>query len=858
MIAHFSKKHVYRNFFKTAAMLSCTLFAHANTAHAKKVNINTKQNEAYNFSQHGEILTLSSGGSIDVGGHDNLTENLIYKDVPAIAADHHLNNLTINIDANSAQSSISSIGEKATISMANIGGDFALNLHAGSISSIIKKGGFSTIPVPVIEEYEPRYDDRFSTMPVPTEDAGRRYSAPPKLFNKAIDLNRDSNTQLNAVISLGENAVINGNIEFGDTVDITINNEGTINGNIVNNTRIVHIINPGYSGQSDIAINNTGSMTGNIQTGYKINIDNSGSIQGNVSLGGSAESSFSLHDTGSLVGDLSSTHAAHVINLNSGSVTGDINFAGHLNLGSISNFKGDISTNGGAATLNLGTSSHRINGSLSLNKGDSLSVAFRDDGSLSRIIVNDDARIDQDVYLNVQVDRNIYLEDGSTHVIVQGNKDSLIHAIKDTNIDVNSSGNNKAFRVLAFTTSATNDDLLLNVQRMKASDVTQNKNAQEAYKILQTIGGNASGNLKELQLFLDNASSQADVITALKSLTPQDESSTTLNNIAIINDSIATTEDRLDEFHIASLKASNPFNGFNAAQQKGNSSSGISSGDAALHSEIWGQTFGVKAKQKNDNDSGYNSTSLGFAFGLDRKIDKDSRVGVSVSYADSQISSSNGSKTTNVDSYQINLYAGRSFDRYFIDGILGATWNDYDSYRFISAVNSTANAKYNGQNYIAKIRVGSIYDNIAQSGVSIAPEISSTFINSATDAYVENGADTLNLQVGNNHNEFWEARAGMVVSKDAIEIGSFEFAPRLNLSYGYNFLNKDQTTISSFAGQTSVFNTVSSSVSPISIKWGTGLDIYNASQFTTSLDYSNERRGGYVSHTGNIKFKYLF
>lgn len=547
-------------------------------------------------------------------------------------------------------------------------------------------------------------------------------------------------------------------------------------------------------------------------------------------------------------------------NFNSDATLADVTLSGVLNFGSTGqtltgNLRGD-----GAGKLNIGTGENTMTGDLSLIKGDKIILATSHDGRLGKLTVEGAASIASGVKLDVGVGENyVYLKDASSHTIIDGGAGSNIAIIQNNNININESQSNH-FGVLRFTTqkSADGSDLIVNISRAAAAEVTQDEQYQDLYNQLNNIGSGSKGSLKNLQSYLDRSTSASQVEKALESLTPQDKNGTKLSTLSVTNDSIKTIETRMDFLHAGSLKS--PF----AKQALHQDKTGLSSGDASdLGFEIWGQTFGTQAKQKNVDSNGYESNSIGLAFGSDYRIDQYSRVGVALSYANSSITSSNHFKKTTIDTYQINLAGSKSYGKYFVSAILGFAWNEFDSSRTISAAGVTAKSKYAGKNYIAKVRAGATYHHVNNSNFNIAPEISSTFVNSRTNAYTEDGANTLNLAVRDNSDEFLEGRAGFRIYHEPIKINIInQFAdhisPQFNLSYGYNFLNKRQVTVSNFVGQTATFNTLSSDVSAGSMHLGFGVNIYHLDSTTLSLDYNSDKRKNYLSHSASFKIKQAF
>ena len=202
--------------------------------------------------------------------------------------------------------------------------------------------------------------------------------------------------------------------------------------------------------------------------------------------------------------------------------------------------------------------------------------------------------------------------------------------------------------------------------------------------------------------------------------------------------------------------------------------------------------------------------------------------------------------------------------KYFTDAVLGVAWNDYNTSRAINTAGLVADGEYSGQNYISKIRGGVVLDRVANSNWNVMPEISTTFISSKVDSYTEQNAGSLSLQVRSNSSEYFEGRLGVNVSYNSIKTKlftknkSFMLVPKLHVSYGHNFLNKKQTTVANFIGESVTFSNTSSQIGSGSLRTGIDLDIYDLDSVTVSANYTDERRSNYSAKSASIRFRYEF
>ena len=688
-------------------------------------------------------------------------------------------------------------------------------------------------------------------------------------------------------------------------LDIT-NNAGSITGNIF------------LSKHADSSFNlNGGSITGNLSSGNAsqlLNL-NGGSFNGDIflfsgstlniattKLNGSVDSnspnssSINLTDNNTF-GSTSSLGTANglssinisdnkTININGSIRTQTLKIGSNatLNLGSDNIYANTTSLNGtlnfsntnrtingnivgsGAGTINLNSASHNIIGNLTLKSGDSININLTNAKTFGKVTVTGITSIDANTNLNVAISPNYsFIASGSKYNIVDGQDGSSINAINDSKININNSNSNK-FSLLTFTTNSVNNDLILIASRKPAEAITYDTSSQSAYNVINEIGASATGELKSLQEYLDNSSSISQVKEVLNSVTTQDTNSIKFSHVNVVNNSVKTAENRMDEIHFASLDKNSVNKSSSAniteASYEGNNSnsskkSGISLGDSLENNGIWAQTFGTAAKQNNINENdGYDSKSLGFAFGYDKEVTKNTSLGLGLSYANSHIKSSDSLKTTNIDTYQINAYSGHSFGKYFLDTVLGFAWNDYTSNRLISSVNRLANSNYQGQTYITKVRSGFVKD--IGNGFNITPEASLNFVRNNTDSYTENGAGSVNLDVKSSSSNFLEGRLGLNLGYEMTTKKHTKISPKISASYGYNFLNNRQTTTSNFVGQTATFNNLSSKNDPKSLKIGGGIDIYGANSFVVSGEYIMEKRNKYQSHSGVLRVRFEY
>jgi outer membrane autotransporter protein len=569
----------------------------------------------------------------------------------------------------------------------------------------------------------------------------------------------------------------------------------------------------------------SGYIDGSSPNSGDLNIINSSSFT-NTSAIGSFNSLANIYVESGSNFDLGSDVAAN-----------NISVAGALNLGNDSRLITGNVSGSGSAQIDLGSGSHTIDGDFITLAGDSLKLLLTGQTTSGNVLVSGMASISADTNLYITFDTNSYPEKAARYQIVSGNSASEINAIDVTKININGSNSN-IYGKRIFTVSQLDDSLYLTVRLMDRTPPTKNTSAINAYNNISQIDS-ATGNLLAVQQYIDSfVATDSEKDQVLKSVTPQADNSSNVSVLKVINTSINIAENRLQNFHSSDA-------------------SGVASGDEGSSHGIWLQKFGASIDQRNSAQAdGYKSRSQGIAFGIDGETSYNSHLGFSGGYASSKSNSKSSSKATDAGSYQLNVYGGKSFDKFFLDAALGFAWNEYSSTRGISLVNSTAQASYSGQTYIGRVEAG-VTQNIGK-GFSIIPSLSATFAQNEISKYTESGAGSLDLQVGHNTNRFFESRAGMVLNYNKITRLGYRVSPQIKASYGYDFIGDRQSSQSNFVGQSTSFTSQSAKVYQGSLKLGVGFNIYSSNSVTFSTDYSLEKKHDYNAKSVAVRLRYDF
>lgn len=357
---------------------------------------------------------------------------------------------------------------------------------------------------------------------------------------------------------------------------------------------------------------------------------------------------------------------------------------------------------------------------------------------------------------------------------------------------------------------------------------------------LERIGNTGPAAMDAIVGALEAKATASEVAEALKTLNPNVSGSITAASAAAADASIGVVQNRME---VAS----------NAA-----SSNVVATGSSAYNSGVWGEVFGSTADQDvRGGVRGYQADTLGFAIGADTKIDDMTVVGASIAYAnteaDAAASNTVADGTTEIDSYQGNLYAVRDYGKWYGDALAGFTYNRYDTTRNIFT-GGQATADFDGQQYTA--RVGGGYKVDLQGGVKLTPIAGLKYTYLTVDKYTESGAGA--LTVDNDDIQSLKSDLGFKVNYPVID-GSVTYTPEFRAAWIYDFIGDEQQATSFFNGIGGTqFTSKGADVAKNAFNLGVGLAIMAQDNVTVSFDYDWTTKEDYDNHAGSLKARFAF
>lgn len=276
---------------------------------------------------------------------------------------------------------------------------------------------------------------------------------------------------------------------------------------------------------------------------------------------------------------------------------------------------------------------------------------------------------------------------------------------------------------------------------------------------------------------------------------------------------------------------------------------GMAAGDeAAVVDGVWGQFLVASGlRDTTSGADGFTSGSFGLMFGWDRHVTEDLSLGVAASWLNTRAKGKAASayNTTDVNGWQLTSYgtwrpgAGPGF----LEGLAAVGLNAYDQKRGMPYLGLTAHAEYLGTQYQAKLGGG--YD-LTFGALTVTPAASLRYARALNAAYTEKRAGDFDLRVRSQTFDSLESELGVGMS------GDFKTTPGdlkmdAKASWAHSFTDAPIRTSAVMGGVS--FATATDRPSRDGLRLSTGLDLKMGNGVTSRLEYDNETRSDFVSHT---------
>lgn len=308
----------------------------------------------------------------------------------------------------------------------------------------------------------------------------------------------------------------------------------------------------------------------------------------------------------------------------------------------------------------------------------------------------------------------------------------------------------------------------------------------------------------------------------------------------------------------SALASNSALTGMNRViQSRMDANRGMSSGDEFYGDrKLWLKTFGSWADQDDRSGvSGFDANTAGLVLGADATVSEQTRIGVALAYANSNIDSNSNTapNSADVDMYQVIGYGSHSLDpNTELNFQAGVGQNNTDGKRDVRFLGDTATADYSS--LVATAGVGLARTFTLSEKTAFTPSVRTDYTWIKDEGYTEKGSSA-NLKVDSNTTEQW------IVGIDGKLSHAFMPSTRVvaNLGLGYDLLNSQSSINAAFAAEPGIgFTTRGLDPSPWRQNAGLGLIHDTASGIEVSLRYDAEHSEGFVSQTASVKARWDF
>ena len=275
---------------------------------------------------------------------------------------------------------------------------------------------------------------------------------------------------------------------------------------------------------------------------------------------------------------------------------------------------------------------------------------------------------------------------------------------------------------------------------------------------------------------------------------------------------------------------------------------GMASGDNIFkRGAMWVQ--GLFNKSKLDDTSkakGFDADSQGIAFGAEKFVTDDTKVGIGYAYTNTDIDGF--MRDTDVDTHTAILYGEYKPSNWYVNGIATYGWSDYEESKSVAGVG--VKADYDVETFGLQAMTG--YD-MNVNGLGITPEAGLRYVHIKQDAY----KDSADQRISANDSDILTGVIGAKVSKNFELSNGMNIKPEARIAATYDLFNDDVNSVVTLANG-SAYAVEGEALDRFGMEFGAGVTAEVNDSVELSLGYEGKFREDYQDHTGLINAKYKF
>lgn len=275
---------------------------------------------------------------------------------------------------------------------------------------------------------------------------------------------------------------------------------------------------------------------------------------------------------------------------------------------------------------------------------------------------------------------------------------------------------------------------------------------------------------------------------------------------------------------------------------------GMSSGDSIFkRGAMWVQ--GLFNKSKLDDTSkakGFDADTNGVAFGAEKYVNDDVKVGVGYAYSQTDIDGF--MRSTDVDTHTAIVYGEYKPSNWYVNGIATYGWSDYEEKKSVAGVG--VKADYDVETFGLQAMTG--YD-MQVKGFGLTPEAGLRYVHIKQDGY----KDSADQRVSANDSDILTGVIGAKVSKSWELSNGMNIKPEARIAATYDLMNDDVNSVVTLANG-SAYSVEGEALDRFGMEFGAGVTAEVNDKVELSLGYEGKFREDYQDHTGLINAKYKF
>jgi outer membrane autotransporter protein len=289
------------------------------------------------------------------------------------------------------------------------------------------------------------------------------------------------------------------------------------------------------------------------------------------------------------------------------------------------------------------------------------------------------------------------------------------------------------------------------------------------------------------------------------------------------------------------------------------SGTGFNAGTAGHSNSLWMKPFASFGDQgERKGISGYDADTYGIAIGGDTRLNAKSVLGMSFSYADTDVDGKGASRSrSDISSYQITAYADYTEKDWYIEGLVGYAYNDIDTRRDITFSSTQATGDTESNQFMVGVSGGMPMKTGGSSYFTPSAGLNITLVDN--QAYTETGAAGLNLRVDPEDITIAKMHVGGRYHT-TIKDSNGTFVPEIRAKLLYDMAGDDGSSSNTFTGGGAAFSVKGLDVVEFATSIGAGLAYTPTFDegMSISVNYDAELKDDFTGHSANFNLNYTF